>query len=815
MSGDSFSLTAPSQAWAILSRHARDDILPLRLKELCTDDDRVSSLVAVHSGSESANKRRMASIQYSNGNSGKSSFRSNSSHNSSSSSHDTNINASSCANRLLIADMSRQRMTLETLNYLLRFSAAVDVRGFIQTLAWGNNDRRNPLYTSRHESTSNRGKDQGSLDPHAKKVQSSQFSFDQDEHSVVRPNYVAMSPSRSVASTMKKTRFADPSDPSDGPIDPSNAVTPSSGTALGFGTQTSRLSLNTSPSMHMALRAPNHCNLHMYDSNGVNVLNEIHSQHDRLKRLSDAIRSGDMRGLNGHMLQNILLIGRGTSCAACEFVYRALKYDSQGSSALKSGISDRKLSMRYGSGRSLRCLSRVDPVAIHSVLDDWNPEQTLVISISLHGDESDILHLTNVVKTWLRQGISSSKKQEAIFARHVMLVTASDALFQTQTITKPDSCFLIPPYARSEAFTSLSVAGLLPLSILFGWDIVQDILHGAHDMDSHFVETNPRHNLPVLLALVDLWNDHFLPSAAQLMPHGGRIISPFMESFASYPKFVATLESQICGRIPHGLTRDLYNKVAPSGMVIDGGMCGTYDRVVYQGGRCPPSELIIAMEPQVANILDKGGDYIKMMFGTNHKKGDDDFSNQDYLMCSFFAHADVMATGNLNFRIRDGNTVASGYTNATTPVFGNGGIGASGSFDYSTTNNGNVPPVFSAENEVVGGNHPSTLLICSKCDAFACGQLIALAEHRSIVSARLWDIENPFAFVSTNGSVLRYKQEDAMKENLESMYQRLDLVGNLEEEDEVCNRDGPKLNLAIKTLLGHYATNMHHQRKRI
>ena len=92
--------------------------------------------------------------------------------------------------------------------------------------------------------------------------------------------------------------------------------------------------------------------------------------------------------------------------------------------------------------------------------------------------------------------------------------------------------------------------------------------------------------------------------------------------------------------------------------------------------------------------------------------------------------------------------------------------------------------------------------------------MIALAEHRAIISARLWDVENPFAFVSSQGSQLRNKQEDTMKEKLESMFQRLDLVGNLEDEDDACHGDGMKLNLAMKTLLGHYATKMHSQKKR-
>lgn len=333
---------------------------------------------------------------------------------------------------------------------------------------------------------------------------------------------------------------------------------------------------------------------------------------------------------------------------------------------------------------------------------------------------------------------------------------------------------------------------------------MQEILHGAHDLDSHFVETNPRHNLPVILALVDLWNDHFLPSASKVKSNGGRIISPFMESFASYPKFVAMIESQVCGRAPSGRTRNLYNRVAPSGTVMDGGLCGTYDRVLYQGGRSAPSELIIAMDAQLPHPQNGSDDYARFLF---HPDANDNsgLSTQDHLMCSFFAHADVMATGNINGRsTRDGQTVASGYTS---PNFG--GTAGSASFDA----NGNLP-IFNDDHDFARGNHPSTLLLCSRCDAFACGQLIALAEHRAMISARLWDIDNPFAFAPSHGSIQRSKQEEVMRDKLEAVYQRLDLLGNTGEDDEDADNDeGPKLNLAVKTLLGHYASSNFDKRK--
>ena len=125
---------SPSQAWTILNRHARDDIAPLRLKELCTDTDRVNSLVEVHTLNESASERIRAAALASNN-------------------HDTHRQR----NRILIADFSRQRMTLETLNHLMRLADAVDLKNFITTLAWGQNSRFDPQLSDAGSSPS-RGK---------------------------------------------------------------------------------------------------------------------------------------------------------------------------------------------------------------------------------------------------------------------------------------------------------------------------------------------------------------------------------------------------------------------------------------------------------------------------------------------------------------------------------------------------------------------------------------------------------------------------------------------------------------------------------
>ncbi len=55
-----------------------------------------------------------------------------------------------------------------------------------------------------------------------------------------------------------------------------------------------------------------------------------------------------------------------------------------------------------------------------------------------------------------------------------------------------------------------SAVGVLPLSLQYGFPIVQQFLAGAHNMDAHFFEAPLRFNLPVLMGLVGVWNSSFL-----------------------------------------------------------------------------------------------------------------------------------------------------------------------------------------------------------------------------------------------------------------------------------------------------------------
>jgi hypothetical protein len=176
---------------------------------------------------------------------------------------------------------------------------------------------------------------------------------------------------------------------------------------------------------------------------------------------------------------------------------------------------------------------------------------------------------------------------------------------------------------------------------------------------------------------------------------------------------------------------------------------------------------------------------------------------QDALMCSLFAHADGLAFGSDVKSSNNNNNNHCPYPDDESPVGGGGG---------DEQHDSVVDEEQLIERDSSNGNRPSTLLLCGRLDAFTCGQLVAMAEHRAAVKAWIWEID-PFPLNDGSGGVSsRSRRTTMIKESLEKMmsdgYSEDD-----EDGDETENTTG--LNLSTKTILRHYANMVKSQRKKI
>ena len=767
---------SPNQAWAILFRHARDDITPLRLQELCTDNDRVSSLVTVHN-----------------------SFHQNTS-------------------RTLLVDLSRQRMTLDTINHLLRLATSRDVRGFIRQLSWGQNDPDDPI---------------------------------------------------SLRETKKKQLHQNQNFPS-----------------------TNVHKLSNSPSMHLALRVPRvpDQQYSMLLRDGKNALEAIHLEWEKIEKYSNHIRNGQIPSMTKKSIRDVIVVGKGVPIMALKFINHALQHDgnsmearwfsessSSSKSSMKKNTNPTNLISNVVGGnqnsrhyREMRFITSDDPIVFEKAIEGLQPESTIVVVLDIqHNDPSTSTNLSNdgialntivgfeytikALHSWLSkqkyidkyfpiQAHNSKNRQqslhqaqqrsEAIIKYHFVLITTSLAKARKQY--SKQMSFVLPDHSQCEAFTTFTAAGLLPLSIVFGWDFTLDIIAGAHDMDRHFVDTNPRHNIPILLALCDVWNTILFGGGSNNSSHMkhlhsskmssssccGRIMTPFSDVLREFVPFVAALESQTCAISEsdndnsNSNTTKMNRYRCSPGLIIQGSAHGEYDRILYQGESIIPCELLAVMDTQVHS--NDGHDHTMSESQTQ--------AQQDAFICDFFAHADVLAFGNQMNESLDHGYGSYGRNGMVTNLGLNGQLSSEGvevdpfaeeemdffssspsvpSISSNHPNNNNNSNLDAAE-----GNRPSTLLMCGSMDAFTCGQLVALSEHRAAVAARIWDV-NPF--VKQVGSSMRAKETLKLKGKLSRIYELLKNGMDLEEEVE---KSTGNVNLATLTILTHYANRMYGQNSR-
>jgi glucose-6-phosphate isomerase len=421
----SLGTITPSQTWAILVRHATDEIAPLRLQELCRDIGRVSSLVAVHNTEGD----------------------------------DCLAGNGSTNNSTIIVDLSRQRMTDRTLNHLLHLAASMHLREFITQVAWGQNDPRKPVRAVQARKPSIRM-------PMFDKAKLTRFREEiniaaSEANSVVSDPSLNATPNANMPSTAANN---------------APRVIPSMHLALRVPNNNS--STNSAQKQNV-----------MLDLCGINVLTAIHREWHRIQRWADSVRLGQLRGATGHMFRDVIIVGRGVAVAALQFVYGALQHDASASMASRFGLpsassvadatsaavnrlrlgnltggggggtatanNHNNSSSKVTTGRRMHFITSVDPVKIASTLSGLDPASTVVVSVAVTGKEETGL-ATKILKNWLLQ---INSKKESVLSKHMILVTGNERI--ASVIHKPESVFVLPEHSRCEPFLSTSSATLL------------------------------------------------------------------------------------------------------------------------------------------------------------------------------------------------------------------------------------------------------------------------------------------------------------------------------------------------------------------
>lgn len=229
------------------------------------------------------------------------------------------------------------------------------------------------------------------------------------------------------------------------------------------------------PALHTALRAKMDEPILV---DGKNIMSDIQKVRKKMAEISDKIRAGKWVGSTNKKITHIVNIGIGGSDLGPRFCVEAL-----------DAYTSKDLSYHF--------ISDADPHSFDKVTAHLNPQTTLFIISSKSFTTKETLYNTKKAIQWIHN-------PEA-FDKHFIAVTAeaekARALGFKQILAIWD--WVGGRYSTCSAINLIT-------AIAIGYEQFSFLLEGALGMDEHFQSASFATNLPVLLALIGLWNTNFL-----------------------------------------------------------------------------------------------------------------------------------------------------------------------------------------------------------------------------------------------------------------------------------------------------------------
>lgn len=181
-------------------------------------------------------------------------------------------------------------------------------------------------------------------------------------------------------------------------------------------------------------------------------------------------------------------------------------------------------------GKRMHFVSNVDAHEINRVLKPLNPNNTLVLVASKTFTTAETMANAQTAKAWFEANGGTQ-----IAEHFVGLTTNLEAAAQFGISTT----FGFWDWVGGR-YSMWSAIGL-SLAIAVGADNFKAMLKGAHEMDEHFKNAPLENNLPVALALLDVWYRNF-------MGFSSRSVAPYHSALARFPAYLQQLEMESNGK---------------------------------------------------------------------------------------------------------------------------------------------------------------------------------------------------------------------------------------------------------------------------
>jgi len=432
--------------------------------------------------------------------------------------------------------------------------------------------------------------------------------------------------------------------------------------------------------LHTVLRAPEAEKIALLGKQSAEVL----ETEKLMSAIVDGVCSGKLLTLSKKRYTDVIAIGIGGS-------YYGIK------------VSLSALQPFHCTGLNVHVIANVDGAALQEKLAKIHSETTLIVVISKTFTTQETLLNAQAIKSWMISHVTDKTSQTKIISKQWYAVSTNITKATAFGINENN---ILPMWDWVGGRFSLWSAVGLPLALAIGNENFAQLKSGARAMDEHFKTTSFDQNMPVLMALIGIWNRNALG-------HSSLAILPYDHALRALPGYLQQTDMESNGKSVSNNGEKLSWLTAP----VVFGQEGTngqhaFMQLMHQSDDIIPTDFILA--------LNGSSKY---------------FDHQKVLVANCFAQSEALMQGK--------TLEQAGHE-----------LKSLGLSDEKINQ--------LAPHKVMKGNTPSNTLVMDALTPFTLGAILALYEHKIFVQGVIWQVNSFDQWGVELGKVLGSKVLAAM-----------------------------------------------------
>lgn len=387
---------------------------------------------------------------------------------------------------------------------------------------------------------------------------------------------------------------------------------------------------------------------------------EVIETEKQMATIVDNVSNGQLKSASNQKFTDVIAIGIGGSFYGVKVALSALK-------------------PYHCTGLKVHVLANVDGGAVQEKLQDLSAETTLVVVISKTFTTQETLLNAKAVKSWM---LATSQSSDIIEKNWFAVSTNRSKAIEFGLSAKN----ILPMWDWVGGRFSIWSAVGLPLALAIGNDGFSRFKTGAFNMDQHFQKADFKDNMPVLMALIGIWNRNGLQCSSLA-------ILPYDHALRALPGYLQQTDMESNGKSVSNKGEKLPWLTAP----VVFGQEGTngqhaFMQLMHQSGDIIPTDFIVSLQ------------------GSSELQ-----QHHNILVANCFAQSEALMQGKTLLQATA--ELALGH--------------------LSDTEIESLAP-----HKVMKGNTPSNTLLLNKLEPESLGALLALYEHKIFVQGILWQINS-------------------------------------------------------------------------